>query len=70
MCEICLQYRCPAACPSYERDRSKPSGRSWEFRQKEWIPTERAVGEDVKDKKIVRKIETKREKERKGKERE
>jgi len=28
------------------------------------------VGEDVKDKKIVRKIETKREKERKGKERE
>ena len=36
MCEICLNFRCPTACPSYETDRKKPSGRKWKIYQREW----------------------------------
>ena len=45
MCEICLQFRCPVACPCYETVRGTPSGRAWEFREKAWSFWENALDE-------------------------
>lgn len=42
MCEICLQFRCPAACPSYGHERYKPTNRRWKFRQEAWVLLERS----------------------------
>ena len=40
MCEYCLQYRCPAACPNYGYLPWRPSGRRWKFRRIEENPIE------------------------------
>ena len=54
MCEICLKYRCPAACPSYETERGRVSVGRWDFRKGEWKFGEK---EEVRKTIIVRKIE-------------
>lgn len=59
MCEICLQFRCPTACPSYEKDRRTPSGRGWKFRRTEWELWER--NEEEKKKEIENRQENSKE---------